>query len=307
MNENYSPLISVITPFFNAEEFLRETVESVIAQEYTNWELILIDDGSIDGSGEIARKFAEKYPEKIFYFAHEGGANKGAAASRNLGLEKARGELAAFLDADDVWLPQKLKSQTEIFKENPSISMLCESTKYWHSWSGAKKRDTEVKVGAPAGRIYEPPQLVKKLYPLGSGAAPCPCSIVVKTSALKKIKGFEESFTGISQVYEDQAFLIKIYLFEKVYISSACNNLYRQRKGSVMSVTKEQKNFLAARYFFLKWLENYLEREKISDPEIEKLMRKAHLPYKYPFTFKVIRRIEFFWRLIAGSLSKLRL
>ncbi len=65
----YQPLVSVIVPFFNGEEFLAETIESVLEQEYTNWELLLIDDGSTNKSTEIAKDFAFKYPDKVFYRA----------------------------------------------------------------------------------------------------------------------------------------------------------------------------------------------------------------------------------------------
>ncbi len=115
----------------NAESFLEETIESVIHQEYTNWELLLIDDGSSDASTAIAKEYSSKYPGKIIYLEHEGHVNKAAAASRNLGITKANGELAALLDADDIWLPQYLKQQMAIFQNNPQISMLCEATRYW--------------------------------------------------------------------------------------------------------------------------------------------------------------------------------
>lgn len=296
--ENPEPLISVIIPFFNSQEFLRETFESVISQEYSNWEIILIDDGSTDNSIEIAKEYVQKYPARIFCYQHEGHKNKGAAAGRNLGLKKAKGELVALLDADDVWLPQKLKKQVEIFRQNPQISMVCESTKYWYSWSNSKRKDVVVKVGANTEQVFQPIELVKKLYPLGSGAAPCTCSLLIKTSVLKKFNGFEESFVENSQVFEDQAFLIKIYLSETVYISSLCNNLYRQRPGSVMQITKSQEDFLKARYFFLEWLVDYLEKQEINNPEIDRLMRRAFLPYKFPLTAKILRRIRFFWNIL---------
>lgn len=293
--ENLQPLISVIIPFLNSQEFLVEAIDSVISQEYFNWELILIDDGSSDRSTKIAKGYAQNNSEKIFYYEHDGHKNKGAAASRNLGINNSRGELTAFLDADDVWLPQKLLKQVEIFQHNPQISMLCESTLYWYSWNDTERKDVVVKVGAEAEKIYRPIELVKKLYPLGSGAAPCTCSILIKTSVLKTINGFEES---ILDFYEDQAFLIKVYLKESVYISSNCNNLYRQRSGSAMELKKNQEYFLKSRLFFLEWLSNYLHAEEINNPEINKLMKRSFLPYKFPFTAKILRRLRFFWNIL---------
>lgn len=298
-SESHMPFVSIITPFFNVEKYLRETIESVIHQEYTNWELILIDDGSQDRSTAIAKEYTRQYPEKIFYFEHEEHKNKAAAASRNLGLTKARGDLVAFLDADDLWLPQKLKHQVEIFQNNPQISMLCEAALYWYSWDTPDKKDIEVRIGASADRIYAPPILAKELYPLAQGAAPSLSGIILKKTIFNNTKIFEESFVGKYQVYEDQAFLIKIYLAEIVYISSSCNHLYRQRVGSVSDLTGKAGNFSAARYFFLQWLKNYLEKERINDKEINKLLEKALNSYKYPKIKRILRSISFRWKLLA--------
>lgn len=287
MIENTFPLVSVITPFLNAENFLVETIESVIQQEYKNWELILVDDGSSDNSTGIAKEYAYKYPDKIIYLEHEGHANKAAAASRNLALTKAKGELAALLDADDFWLPQYLGGQVAIFKNNPQISMLCEASHYWYSWISAATKDIIITVGAPADRVYQPPELAIKLYPLGAGAAPCPCGIVVTMAVLKRINGFEESFIRDYQMYEDQAFLMKIYLHQAVYISSTCNNFYRQRAGSVMHVASTRGQYLKARFFFLQWLHNYLKENKINNREIFFLLKKSFLFHRCLLLFKV--------------------
>ena len=103
------PLVSCITIFFNAEKFFEEAIESVFVQTYKNWELLLVDDGSTDGSTTIARNYAEHYPEKVCYLEHEGHQNRGMSASRNLGIRHAKGDYVALLDADDIWLPQKLE------------------------------------------------------------------------------------------------------------------------------------------------------------------------------------------------------
>ncbi|MDJ0799822.1 MAG: glycosyltransferase family 2 protein, partial [Calothrix sp. MO_167.B12] len=96
--------ISCIIIFFNAgEQFFIEAIESVFAQTYENWELLLVDDGSTDGSTEIALRYAQKYPEKVRYLEHKEHQNRGMSATRNLGIRHAKGEYITFLDADDVW------------------------------------------------------------------------------------------------------------------------------------------------------------------------------------------------------------
>src|SRR5215203_2510421 len=136
-------LVTVIIPFFNEERFLEETVKSVLYQTYTHWEIMLIDDGSADGSTALAKEYASRYKNKIFYVEHEGHANKGLSATRNAGIAKAKGELIALLDADDVWLPQKLERQVAIFQQNPDVALLCEPSLYWYSWQNKKYEDVE--------------------------------------------------------------------------------------------------------------------------------------------------------------------
>ena len=118
------PLVSVIMIFLNAEKFIEEAIESVFTQSYDNWELLLVDDGSNDGSSTIARRYSEKYPEKVRYLEHDGHQNRGKSASRNLGINNSRGEYIALLDADDVFLPQKLEQQVEILESLPEAAML---------------------------------------------------------------------------------------------------------------------------------------------------------------------------------------
>src|SRR4051812_22103421 len=108
-----SPAVSAIIIFLNAERFLSEAVESVIAQTHKDWELLLVDDGSADGSTTLAQGFAARHPDRVRYLEHPAHQNRGMSASRNLGLANSTGDHVAFLDADDVWLPHKLAEQLE--------------------------------------------------------------------------------------------------------------------------------------------------------------------------------------------------
>ena len=133
MDSTKAPLVSVIIPFLNEDQFLSETIESVLQQDYDNWELLLVDDGSTNESTTIAKNYAAAYPGKIFYLEHEGHANKGVCASRNLGVARAKGELVALLDADDVWLPTKLSNQVAIFQRNLEVGMVAEGSLHWYN------------------------------------------------------------------------------------------------------------------------------------------------------------------------------
>lgn len=104
-----APGVSVIMPVYNARQTVAQAIESVIRQSYEHWELIVVDDGSDDGSEQIVQSLAER-DGRIRCIAL-GGNSGGPAAPRNVGLDQARGSYIAFLDADDLWLPDKLERQ----------------------------------------------------------------------------------------------------------------------------------------------------------------------------------------------------
>ena len=279
MKQDASPKISIITCFLNVGNLLEEAIESVLKQEYTNWELWLVDDGSSDCSTGIAKKYTSTYPERIFYHEHEGHKNLGASESRNVAIKMSVGEYVAFLDGDDVWLPNLLSELVGLMLLHKP-ALVCEATEYWYSWNDPARQNEVIPLGAKQNYLHQAPQLMLDLYPLGSGDAPCICGMLVRKDALQKYGGFEASFKGM---YDDQALLIKFYLNEKVYISSGCHNLYRQRSGSLVNSSHLSGNYHAERYSFLKWLDAYFKEKKINQPKVKKQLQKALFPYRYPF------------------------
>lgn len=111
-------LVSVIIPVFNCEAYLAEAIESVLAQTYSAIEIIVVDDGSTDGSADIAKSFGNSGVR----FCYQ--PNSGPGSARNRGVAMARGGLLAFLDADDMWLPNKLSLQTAALESNPKLDMI---------------------------------------------------------------------------------------------------------------------------------------------------------------------------------------
>lgn len=109
-----NPLVSVIMPAFNAEDFIETAVESVIAQTYSNWELFIIDDASTDATFSKAENL-EKQDSRIKILQNQN--NFGTGISRNNGIKAAQGDFIAFLDADDQWKPKKLQIQLEIMQQ----------------------------------------------------------------------------------------------------------------------------------------------------------------------------------------------
>ena len=288
------PKISIITCFLNEEKFLEEAIESVLKQHYQNWELLLVDDGSSDLSTNIAKAFADDHPG-ILYFEHDEHRNKGLSASRNLGIRNATGEILAFLDGDDVWLPEFLGTAVKTIQKY-NVGMYCEATNYWRSWNDVNRENQVIPVGIGGDQSYTSPALMLELYPLERGAAPCLCGVLVRKNILVKHGCFDESFKGM---YEDQVFLCKIYLHERVYISTNCNNLYRQREGSLVNTSHALGTYERDRHFFLIWLEGYLKTNAKNEIEVKKRLQKVLFPFRYPklhflksLTLKIKRRLK---------------
>lgn len=124
------PLVSVIMPVYNGAMFLREAIESALAQDYGAIELIAIDDGSTDSTAEILGG----YGDRVRYVRQE---NRGAAAARNAGIRAAHGEYFAFLDADDVWSSQKLRRQVAYLRAHSDIWLV---SSRWYEWKDGEAR-----------------------------------------------------------------------------------------------------------------------------------------------------------------------
>jgi len=127
---NDAPLVSVIVPAYNAESVLTDALTSVRSQIFENYEVIVVDDGSTDNTFQIAEKWAEQ-DSRFKVVRHE--SNMGLPSARNTAIRHAGGELIAFLDADDVWLPAKIERQVELFRKDAKANIVF--TNYW-SWDG---------------------------------------------------------------------------------------------------------------------------------------------------------------------------
>ena len=113
----YRPKISVIVASYNYEKFLPETLDSLLAQTYDNFEVIVVDDGSSDRSVAVARKYAKKHAN-VHLYQHEGGVNRGLPATVKLGLSKATGEFVAFCESDDIWMPGHLLAKVSLLNDS---------------------------------------------------------------------------------------------------------------------------------------------------------------------------------------------
>ncbi len=210
---NMNDLVSIIMPSYNTAEFIEETIKSVISQTYTNWELIIVDDCSSDNTDEVVAGIAD---DRIKYLKNE--TNSGAAVSRNYALREAKGKWIAFLDSDDLWLPEKLERQLKFMKDN----------NYDFSYTDYRIRYTD---GEWSPYIYTGPNVVNKLKMYRY----CYFSTITVMYNSEKI--------GLIQIEDvkknnDYAMWLKIIEKAKCYRFPEYLSIYRKRANSISSGSK---------------------------------------------------------------------
>jgi glycosyltransferase involved in cell wall biosynthesis len=262
-------------------------------QTYSNWELLLVDDGSVDGSSRIAKQYAEQNTERVRYVEHPGHENRGMSASRNLGIQNASGEFIAFLDADDVWLPNKLRRQLAILSEHPDAAMVYGATELWYSWTGKSEdsgRDVKQAIGVEADTLVRAPELLK-LFLSRKAITPCPSDVLVRSETVKSVDGFVNSFP---RMYEDQVFFAKVSLHRDVFVSGECWSRHRQHPNSNSSVWRKTGEYHSAEpnIAFLEWVRTYLQSEGIRDRAMEKIVKRRLWRYEHPFLFRISRSLR---------------
>jgi glycosyltransferase involved in cell wall biosynthesis len=173
------PLISVVIPAYNASKTIQETIESVLKQTFTDFELIVINDGSQDATLDVVDRIRD-HRLKVFSYA-----NAGVSASRNRGLAKAVGEFISFLDADDLWTPDKLEAQWQALQANPQAAVAYSWTDYIDEFGQLLHPGNYPKV---IGDVYS--ELLLHNF-LENGSNP-----LIQREALNKVGGFDESLFG---------------------------------------------------------------------------------------------------------------
>ncbi len=174
-----TPTVSVIIPTYNRRVYVQEAIDSVLAQTYTDYEIIVIDDGSTDGTGETLR---ERYGDRIRYEWQE---NQGESVARNRGIALAQGEYIAFLDSDDLWLPEKLEKQVTYLEEHPEVgAVFCQA---WTIDLLGQRMPVVMGTGITSGQLSLESLLYQNTL-AGPGS-----TLAVRTDLLRRIGGFDES------------------------------------------------------------------------------------------------------------------
>ncbi len=266
-----TPEVAIVTTFLNERQYIAEAIESVLAQQDAPlWEMVLVDDGSTDGSGDIALGYAQRQPHRIRVVTHERLRNRGTSRSRNLGVSYTNAPLLTFLDADDVWLPHRLGHHARLLAVQPHVDMLYGQTERWFLHDEPYREERErgwPEAGEPLPN-FTPPLLPEgeRPGPLRCGEplvwflqdeslVPCTCSVTVRRKAFDDLRGFEPIFTGL---YDDQVLYAKLALAGRIVMDRRCVARYRQRPGSCCSGASAA-TAARAREQFLAWLSDYMQ------------------------------------------------
>lgn len=286
--------------FLNAESFIEEAIESVFAQTYPHWELLLVDDGSTDRSTKIARQYAERYPEKARYLDHEGHQNLGMSTTRNLGIRNAQGAYISFLDADDVWLPRKLEYQVATIEVHPDVGFVCNPAQWWYGWTGNladRSQDFIQDFDLPLNTIVKPPTILQCF--LNDEWASL-CDILVRREVVEAVGGYETDFRGM---YEDQAFHAKLCLHEAAFVAHECWYRYRQHPKACTVTSHTTGQTEIARQIFLTWLEKYLLDQGFEKTEIWQMVQNRLWSYRHPIQFYLQEKREKLLRRVKGMIK----
>jgi glycosyltransferase involved in cell wall biosynthesis len=270
------PLVSVIMIFMNARDFIAQAIESVCGQTRPDWELVLVDDGSSDGSRQIAAAHAGRDPARIRLYEHPDRANRGTGPSRNLGMQMARGTYLCFLDADDVYEPQRLERPLALMEADPTLGVVLTHELYWRSWSQnvhgrarlSRLPDEVVGSCATPGVAIPPPVLIASTIATRGAAMPGICSITFRKEHVAGPQAIPGEF--VSQ-YEDQALIVKLLLEQTAVVLPDCLARYRQHPQSLTHKAMDRGDYRPgrphqARREFLTWLRGYLAANGFVEP-----------------------------------------
>lgn len=287
-----APRVSVIMIFHDPGRFFPEALDSVLAQTHRDLELLLVDDGSTDGSSALARATADAHPDRVRLLHHPGNVRRGMSASRNLGLAGARGELVAFLDADDVWLPDALERQLAVLDAHPDAAMVVGATCYWHAWD-PDARDPDEVVHPTTPGVHAPPELAIGLLDHGI-SPPSTNAWVARRDAVLAVGGFVDAFEGL---FEDQVFLFRFLLAHPVVVHAQVVDRYRQHPDStcargLASGAYDLVEASPSRLAFRKFARDHVATTPWRGTAVHRAARRAHLADRHPRLARTWRR----WR-----------
>jgi glycosyltransferase involved in cell wall biosynthesis len=247
-----------------------------------------VDDGSTDLSQTIAKTFEREYPDRCRYLHHEDHQNLGTSAARNLGIDNARGEYIAFLDADDVWLPETLNRQVAILEAHPTAAMVYGKCLFWHSWREPVENaeadyriDYFIPLGLPSNLMMQPSQI---LVPFLQDRIqqPIPSCMMVRSEVFTTIGRFEDRFR---YHLEDRIFTLKVLVEAPIFVADEEWVKYRQHHDSWCAIAQKENLIFEAQHAYLDWVAKYLADCNIQDRQVWRVLWQQKLRYSNPISY----------------------
>lgn len=248
-------LISIIMPAYNAERYIAESIQSVIDQTYSDWELLVVDDGSTDSTAQIVGGLLAANPKIKYIFQQNGGQ----ASARNTGLRKAKGELVAFLDSDDLWLPDKLAKQVAVLENMQADVVYSDGYIFGDDKAGSDK--FTIVPGKTTGA-----QMFKLLFAFPSIPT---LTVLAKKRVLEAVGFFQEN--RAYQNCEDYDLWLRLAKADAVFYGIA-EKLVKYRRHP-QSMTHTPRGLLEP---MLKVLSRYRADPSLSQKEKESRMRQLY-------------------------------
>jgi glycosyltransferase involved in cell wall biosynthesis len=225
-----NPLVSIIMPTYNNAHFLPESLAAILKQTFRDFEIIIVDDGSTDDTETVV----QPYRSSIRFFRKENG---GPAAARNLGIKNANGQLIAFLDADDLWLKDKLEIQVNYLNENPAVGLVFTDAVRFDAEGKFRPSFRETYGYVPSEKMFE--QLLFDHFIAMS-------SVMVRRRCLEDVGLFDESLTGaedynlylrLAKKYEF-GFLDNVMVHVRLHGASLSDNLEQMCEDEIKNLDK---------------------------------------------------------------------
>ena len=277
-NASNMPTVDIIIPAYNAARYLATALDSVVAQTYTDWRILLVDDGSTDNTPEILAPYREQLGDKLQYIPQPNG---GLPAARNRALRESTAEFLALLDADDVWLPDRLEKTMLRFRERPQAGL---AYGFVITIDPAGRQLETFATRAPVSEGFLAPQIYMRLIDL-----PCP-SITFRRTCIDTVGFFDENLKAT----EDRDLCLRIALRFEVILVPHIIAFYRT---SPASMSTDPERMLRAQLQFVE--------KHFGAPGCGRLQRRIALSRIYKQRAEALAGRNLAWAALKSSLRAL--
>jgi glycosyltransferase involved in cell wall biosynthesis len=264
------PMFSVITPTYNCGAFVEQAIDSVLAQTFEDYEIIVLDDGSTDNTREILQRYSSQ--PKVRYLYQE---NRGLAAARNAAIRASNGRYLALLDADDLWTPEKLAVQARYLEQHPNVALLCSNSYLFYE---NDLQNTSKLLQSLPERTLGARELFTMIMTRENPVV-CPTTVIARW-AIDRIGAYDEELSRLGA--EDRDMSLRLTSAFEALCTPECLAYYRVRRNSMQR--NVEKMFQARMHVLRKFVRN--------NPELMKSQRLAGTAFSTIYLWSATSYLE---------------